>query len=96
MIGYWVDDSPVKVDNEKIKCTIYQKDDKVMISIASWSNKDEFLKLNINWNKLGFDKFKSSLTSPLISDLQGKYKFEIDEEIRIEKNSGIVLILSEN
>ena len=67
-----------------------------MISIASWSDKDEFLKLRINWEKLGFDKSKVTLVSPSISDLQGKNEFQVDEEIRVEKNKGIVLILSRN
>ena len=61
-----------------------------MITIASWSNKDEFLKLDINWHKLGFDKSKSTLISPFISDLQVRNKFKIDDEIKIEKNKGLV------
>ena len=36
MIGYWVDNSPVKINNNKIKCTIFQHDDKILISLASW------------------------------------------------------------
>ena len=94
MIGYWVDNPPIKVDNKKIKCTVYQKEDKVMITIASWSKKDEFLRLNIDWDKLGFDKSKSTLISPMISGLQSRNELKVDQEIRVEKDRGIVLILS--
>ena len=82
------------VDNKKIKCTVYQKEDKVMITIASWSKKDEFLRLNIDWDKLGFDKSKSTLISPMISGLQSRNELKVDQEIRVEKDRGIVLILS--
>jgi hypothetical protein len=40
MIGYWVDHCPVKTDHPKVLATVYQKKDKVMISLASWAEKD--------------------------------------------------------
>jgi len=96
MIGYWVDYSPIKVKNKDIKCTIFQKDDKVLISLASWSNKTENVDLNFEWEKINFNKSSASLSSPYIDGLQNYNTYKIGEKIEIESNSGIILILSKN
>ena len=96
MIGYWVDYSPIKVENNDIKCTIYKKDDKVLISLASWSNKDEFIDLFIEWDKVNISPTSAELISPKIEDLQDYKKYKIGEKIKLEANKGLVLILSQD
>ncbi len=93
MLGYWVEKSPIKIDNNKIKSTIYKHNDKVLIVIGSWSNKDENIELIIDWKELGINKEKAHLRSPNIGDLQNYNTFEIDKAIPINRNSGLILIL---
>ena len=93
MIGYWVDYSPIKVNNNNIKCTIFQKNDEILISIASWSENDELIDLSIDWDKIQFDKSKSRLISPDIKFLQELRNYDIDTKIKINSNEGLVLIL---
>ena len=93
MLGYWVEKSPIKTANSNIKSTIYKHNDKVLIVIGSWSDKDEEVELNIDWNKLGMDKNTVKLISPNIEGLQNYNSFEIDKTIPINKNSGLILIL---
>ena len=96
MIGYWVDYSPIKVDNTKIKCTIYKRDDKVLISLASWSKKDEDVNLLIDWEDINLNPLYSELISPEIENLQDYKKYRIGEKIKLEANGGLVLMLSKN
>ena len=96
MIGYWVDYSPIKVDNTKVKSTIYKRDDKVLISLASWSKKDEDINLLIDWEDIKLNPLYSELISPKIDDLQDYKKYKIGEKIKIEANGGLVLIISKN
>ena len=96
MIGYWVDYSPIKVDNTKVKCTIYKRDDKVLISLASWSKKDEDINLLIDWEDIKLNPLYSELISPKIDDLQDYKKYKIGEKIKIEANGGLVLVISKN
>ena len=96
MIGYWVENSPVKINNNKIKCTIFQHNDKILISLASWSNKTENVYLNFDWEKINFNNSSVGLSSPFIDGLQDYNTYKIGEKIEIEGNSGIVLILSKN
>ena len=96
MIGYWVDYAPIKVDNTKVKCTIYKRDDKVLISLASWSKNDEDINLLIDWEDINLNPLYSELISPEIEDLQDYKKYKIGEKIKLEANGGLVLMLSKN
>ena len=79
--------------SNKIKSTIYKHNDKVLIVIGSWSNKDENIELIIDWKELGIKKEQARLRSPNIDGLQNYNTFEIDKSIPINKNSGLILIL---
>ena len=63
MVGYWVDDNPVKTDNDKVLATIYKKKGKTLVSIASWANDDVNVQLKIDWKKLGIDPLKATISA---------------------------------
>jgi PIN domain nuclease of toxin-antitoxin system len=94
MIGYWVDNSPIKIKSNKIRSTIYQNENRILITIASWSEKDELIDLIIEWDKIKFNKSSSSLLSPEIENLQELKNFQIGKKINIKSNEGLILILS--
>jgi hypothetical protein len=93
MMGYWVDASSVKTNKEGTKSTLYQKEDKAMIAIGSWSAKNELVPLEINWEALGWDKSAYKLYSPNIDGLQEYREFVIGVPIPVEKNEGILLVI---
>ena len=93
MIGYWVDDNPVKTDNDKILATVYKKKGKALISIASWADQDEEIELKINWQKLGIDPAKASITAPEIKNFQPGKTFNIKEKIPVAIRKGWILIV---
>ena len=93
MIGYWVDDNPVKTDNEKVMATIFKKKGKVLIAIASWANEDAHVQLKIDWKKLGIDSLKATITAPEVKNFQFKKSFKINEKIPVGKGKGWLLIL---
>jgi hypothetical protein len=93
MLGYWVDRSPIKTSAKDIKSTVYVKEDKVMIVLASWSDSDKMVSLNIDWKTLGLSMERMELVSPEMLGLQKLERFEADQELIVAKNSGLVLIL---
>lgn len=93
MIGYWVDDNPVKTGNDKILATVYKKQGKALISIASWANDDAYVQLDIDWKKLGIDPAKATITAPGVKNFQPAKTFGLDEKIPVEKGKGWLLIL---
>jgi len=93
MVGYWVDNNPVKTDNPAVLATIYKKDKKVMVSIASWAKTDVNVKLQINWRALGIDPTRATITAPDIKNFQAAAKFKRTDAIPVPKGKGWLLVI---
>ena len=93
MIGYWVDDNPVKTDHEKVLATVYKKDGAAIVSIASWEDSDTEIQLKIDWQKLGIDPTKATITAPAIRSFQPAKTFGLNDKIPVEKAKGWLLII---
>ncbi|ASW76403.1 hypothetical protein CJF12_07015 [Chryseobacterium piperi] len=93
MIGYWVNDNPVKTDHPKVLATVYQQGKKIMISLASWAPEDTRVRLKVDWKRLGLNSKNLKISAPSIKDFQEAKEFKVDEEISIAKNKGCLLIV---
>lgn len=93
MIGYWVSDNPIKTNNEKVLATVYKKESKVLVAIASWAADDTKIKLNIDWKKLGIDPKTAKIKAQEVKSFQPSAVFNIGDEIPVKKNQGWLLII---
>ena len=93
MMGYWVSYNPVKTGRNDILATSFVKDGKVMIAIASWAKKDNDIKLQIDWEKLGIDADKARLTAPDIKGFQEGFSLSPKDKIKVPKDKGFIFIL---
>jgi hypothetical protein len=93
MIGYWVDDVPVKTDHEKVLATVYKKEGTALVSIASWEEDDTEIQLKIDWKKLGIDPAKATIVAPEIRNFQRGKTFGLNDKIPVEKGKGWLLII---
>jgi hypothetical protein len=93
MIGYWVENNPVKTNNPEVLATIYKKDHSALISIASWAKDDVTIKLQIDWKALGIDPAKATITAPEIKNFQQGASFNDGQEIKVEMGKGWLLIV---
>jgi hypothetical protein len=93
MVGYWVDDVPVKTDHEKVLATVYKKAGTALVSIASWEEGDAEIKLKIDWKQLGIDSTKATITAPEIRNFQPGKTFGLNDKIPVEKGKGWLLII---
>lgn len=93
MIGYWVDDTPVKTDHDKVLATVYKKDGAALVAIASWEDNDTDVQLKIDWEKLGIDPAKATITAPAIKSFQPAKTFGPNDKIPVEKAKGWLLII---
>jgi len=93
MIGYWVDNNPVKTNDSKILATVYKRDKKAMIAIASWEDKDTPIHLSIDWKALNIDPAKATITAPAIKNFQQGKKFGVMDEIIVPKGKGWLLVV---
>ena len=93
MIAYWDPACPVKTDNPKVLATAYVKNNKVLISVASWNPTTCDVKLEINWQSLGINPLKAKITAPEIMHFQPGRKFGINDMITVEPAKGWLLIV---
>jgi len=95
MIGYWSKSCPVKTDNPNVLATVYKREDKALIAIASWAKENVSVKLNIDWGKLGIDRNRATITAPYIKNFQNFKEFQIDEKIPVAPKKGWLLVIKE-
>lgn len=93
MIGYWSENCPVKTTNDKVLATVYKRNGKTMVSIASWAETDVEVGLVIDWKKLGIDPSKATLVAPAIKNFQPAKTFSPTVKINVEKNKGWLIII---
>lgn len=93
MIGYWSENCPVKTNNDKVLATVYKKNGTALISIASWTDADVNVKLNIDWKKLGINPAKATITAPEVINFQSAKTFTTKDEITVPKGKGWLLIV---
>jgi hypothetical protein len=53
------------------------------------------VQLKIDWNKLGIDPAKAMITAPLIKNFQPAATFSANDNIKVEKGKGWLLIVRE-
>lgn len=110
MIGFWDPDCPVKSGNDKLPVTIYRKPGKTLVAIASWSKKQEQVKLAIDWRALrnaevgdrrsdrtsDLRPLTSVLRAPAIAGFQEEAAFAAGDAIPIAPGKGWLLVLEES
>lgn len=95
MIGYWSENCPVKTNKAEVLATVYKKQGAALVSIASWSEKEETLQLNIDWSKLGIDPAKAVITVPEVKDFQTGAMIGTSTQITIPKGKGLLVVIKE-
>jgi hypothetical protein len=96
MIGYWVSSVPIRTNNSKVPVTVYKKDKEVLLAFGSWSDKDEVINLEIDWQQLGFSNPET--TSWLVPEVKGLQKEKVlatGKSFIVEKGQGLFMIIRE-
>ena len=96
MIGYWVDNCPVKTGNKDVLSTAYVIEGKrTLISLASWAETEADVRLHYDWHALDLDKKEVVIEAPAIQDFQDGRIFDVDETIPVQAGKGWLLIVRE-
>lgn len=95
MIGYWVENNPVKSNNANVPVTIYKKDKSVLVAMASWAPTAVNVRLTIDWKALGIDPAKATITAAEIKNFQPAASYTLDQEIPVPAGKGWMLLIKE-
>ena len=93
MVGFWVEDRPVKTDRADVLATTYRRDGKAMVALASWSPTPAAVKLSIDWTALGIDPSRATIEAEAIAGFQEARTFTADESIPIEPGKGWLIVI---
>lgn len=95
MSGYWSADCPVRTGREDVLATAYLRDDATaLVTIASWSDADETLRLEIDWKALGIDPATARFEVPEIPGFQDSATISPQDAIRVPAKKGVLLLVS--
>jgi len=92
MIGYWRKDNLITTSDSSVSATVYIKNDRMLIALASWAKDTVQVKLNINWKKIGW-KPAGSMMAPAIENYQPAATFKRNESIPVNPTKGWLLII---
>lgn len=93
MTGYWDENPVVSTSHKDVLATAYLKEGKMLISIASWADKNVKVRLNIDWKKAGLNPDNVSIKAPAIDKFQPQNEFGVNEFISVEPLRGWLLIV---
>ena len=95
MLGYWVENVPLKVtERPSLKSTLYLHEDRALLAIGSWSDQDQRVGLEIDWETLGWKAEDYQVYAPAIDDLQAAQDWELNKKILIPAEQGLILVIN--
>jgi hypothetical protein len=92
MIGYWVEPNPVKTNHPEVMATVYKKNDRMLVAIASWAADDVTVKLTVDWKALGL-KAATTAEAPAVKDYQVQQTVNLADGFVVPKGRGFLLIV---
>jgi hypothetical protein len=93
MKGFWEQDPLVECGHPDVKATAYIHKDRVLISVGNFSDREEEVTLQINWEQLEIGPDQSILRAPEIEDFQKACSFGTGDPIPLEPRKGWLLYL---
>lgn len=93
MIGYWDPNSPVSVNNDSVKVTVYKGTEKSILAIGNFGSTNQLCSLHINFSKLGYSKAKCTIFIPAIERYQQEQKLSSLNDLRIPGGKGYLIVV---
>lgn len=95
MLGYWLRDTPVHTNNPDILATSYVREDgRALIALASWSDRDEVVRLEVDWGSLGLgDGTAAGSRTPGVQGLQVEADVDLSE-LRVPAGMGLWVVVA--
>lgn len=93
-IGFWDDSSPVKCSSDSVQATVYKGKDEAVIAVANWTDNTQLCRLQINWEKLGFNPAAVEISIPAIEEFQDQQQhLDLNKELSIEAAKGYMILI---
>lgn len=91
MLGYWLENTPVQTGTDRIVATTYVRPDRVMIALASWSESDEVVELDLELEALGLGAVVRGY-APAVDGLQEEAEVDLSA-VRVPAGWGLWVVV---
>ena len=85
---------PVRTNRKDVLATVYKRDGKSLLSIASWAKEPVSCRLEIDWKVLGLSEAGASLKAPAVEGFQPEMRFTPQDPIPVEPGKGWLLAIA--
>lgn len=96
LIGYWDKTCPVSTNNEHIIASIFKGKNESIIAVGNWSKDDQDTSVLIDWNALGYDASKCTISIPFLKDFQDEQPLQSLSSLNVPGGKGYMIIIKEN
>ncbi len=93
-IGFWDSENPVSTGNANVLASLYVKEDKIMVAMGNWTDREQNIGLTIDWKKIGMNPYSVKIEIPKIDDLQDSTIADLDNLV-IPASKGLILVFRE-
>jgi len=93
MVPYFSPNCPVRSDHDSVLATVYRKEGKALIALASWSPTPLEVQLLIDWGALGIDARRAKIVAPAVKDFQDAATFAVGDRIPVAPAKGWLLVV---
>ena len=93
LLGYWSASCPVQTNHPDILATVYARDDRALIAVASWAADTVECRLTIDLAKLRLAGADVRLRAPAVQGLQDEAAMPAEAEFTVTPGGGRFLIL---
>ena len=93
MFGYWAPTVQVKTGRDDVKATVYRRNGRSLVAVASWAPETVNVTLDVDWKALGLNGAQAKINAPEVKGLQTARTIAVGESISIAPGKGILLIV---
>ena len=93
MLGWWAPSVPVKTGRDDVKATVFRRNGRAMVAVASWATAPVTVTLDVNWKALGIDATRAAFEVPAVKGLQEARTLKPGDGMTLAPGKGIILII---
>jgi hypothetical protein len=96
MIGYWEKNTPVTCDNPLVRTTLYRGDRESIIAVANWNDKEEEVRLKVDWESIGHAPGLCEVFIPEVKEFQPEYSSVTLDHLTIPAKKGFLIVIRDS
>ncbi len=93
LLGWWAPSVPVKTGRDDVKATVYRRNGRSLVAVASWANAPVSVRLSVDWKALGLDGSRATFEVPAVRGLQEARTMKPGDALEIAPGKGMLIIV---